>query len=198
MSPIYTRGGDDGSTALADGSRTAKDSARLEAYGAVDETNSWIGAVLGFTRDPYLTPRLLHVQDLLFVIGAELAGADRSGGGRAVGAEDSVRLERWIDALMAQCPPLKLFVLPGGPGSPAAALLHVARTVCRRAERRVVLLARTEAVPQTVRIYLNRLGDFLFAAARYQHHKDGAQETIWSLSKSAVLGPDGRPLPPPE
>jgi cob(I)alamin adenosyltransferase len=198
MASIITRRGDDGMTDLADGGRVAKDSLRIEACGTVDETNAFIGAALGLGSDPILTRRLLHVQDLLFVAGAELAHAAPASSGRRIGAEELTRIERWTDQLMAEGPPLKLFVLPGAPGSPAAGLLHVARTVCRRAERAVVRLSRTEQVSTSLRVFLNRLSDFLFACARYQAHRDGAVDTVWHMGLQSVIDREGRPVDPPD
>ena len=173
LSKIYTRTGDDGSTGLGDGSRTAKDSLRVEAYGTVDEANSAIGLVLAVDVPTPVRALLTAVQHQLFDLGGELCIP----GHAAIDDDDVARLEQHLDHFNADLPPLKEFILPGG--GEAAARCHVARTVVRRAERRAVSLAREEPVrPQAVR-YLNRLSDLLFVLCRVLSRADGQGEVIW-------------------
>lgn len=173
LTKIYTRTGDDGSTGLGDGSRVAKDHVRVEAYGTVDELNSVLGALLTHELPTELREPLTQTQHALFDIGGELSIPGRS----VMHAADSTGLETLLDRLNANLSPLKEFVLPGG--ASAAALCHVARTVCRRAERRVATLARTETVnPETLK-YLNRLSDLLFVVGRYLNAKQGVPDVLW-------------------
>ena len=178
---VYTRRGDGGETDLAGGGRVAKDDLRVEAYGAVDELNSFVGmALLDCVED--LRPGLEAVQRMLFEIGAALAAnPEASSGalsGQAASDEDIAALEAAIDAADAELEPLRAFVLPGG--TRAAAAFHAARTVCRRAERRVVALDRSEGVdPATVR-YLNRLSDCLFVWARLENARAGIADVEWT------------------
>ena len=174
LTKIYTRGGDAGLTSLANGERVHKSNNRLEAYGTVDETNSALGLVLS---DPGLPPgirdSLSRVQDELFDIGAELALP----GHAAVTTEFVLRLESELDDLNAELPPLKDFVLPGG--SPAAAACHLARAICRRAERRAWTVAEAAEVNPELLKYLNRLSDLLFVAARVLARQEGSTEVLW-------------------
>jgi cob(I)alamin adenosyltransferase len=172
---IYTRTGDAGQTSLFGGARVAKNDPRIEAYGTVDELNS----VLGVARatDNALDADLAAVQNDLFEVGAHLAspGTSRFAGVEATRIEE---LEQRIDAMTSALPPLTSFILPGG--SPFAAQLHVARTICRRAERLVVALEDdSEATLSTVR-YLNRLSDYLFTAARFANHLAGTLDVPWT------------------
>jgi cob(I)alamin adenosyltransferase len=175
LNRIYTRTGDGGKTRLATGAPVSKASPRVEAYGCVDETN----AVIGLARlhaDATLDPILARIQNDLFDLGADLSTPDRDGALRII-ATQVERLEHEIDALNADLAPLTSFVLPGG--TPAAAALHQARTVCRRAERVVVALAETETVSAPAIKYLNRLSDLLFVAARWANDK-GAADVLWT------------------
>lgn len=173
LSKIYTRTGDDGSTGLGDGSRTGKDSLRVEAYGTVDEANSCIGVVLAASVPKPIEDLLTAVQHQLFDLGGELCIP----GHAAIDDDDVTRLERHLDQFNADLPPLKEFILPGG--GEAAARCHVARTVVRRAERCAVALARAEDVrPQAVR-YLNRLSDLLFVLCRALAREGGHGEVTW-------------------
>jgi len=171
LNKIYTRTGDDGTTGLVDGSRLSKDDIRVRAYGDVDETNSVIGLVRLHLENRRLDDMLARIQNDLFDLGADLATPlpkknepDSEYALRMVPAQAS-RLESELDALNADLEPLTSFVLPGG--SPPAAYLHQARTVCRRAERVCVALMREDAVNPHALTYLNRLSDFLFVAARW-------------------------------
>jgi cob(I)alamin adenosyltransferase len=175
---IYTRTGDDGSTGLFGGARTSKASARVEAYGRVDEANAAIGFARAAALPVAVDSVLQKVQGGLFVVGAHLASPDRAPGVPPVTDDDVAALERAIDALEAGLPPLKTFVLPGG--SEGAARLHLARTACRAAERAVVRLGEEEKVdPRLVR-YLNRLSDLLFVQARTANRAAGIGDVPWS------------------
>ena len=183
LNRIYTRTGDDGSTALGTGERRPKFDPRVEAYGTVDETNAAIGiARLHLSAEPEVSAILLRVQNDLFDLGADLAAPENPAKPnrerlRIVDSQVD-RLEADIDKLNADLAPLNSFVLPGG--EPAAAHLHLARTVCRRAERLVVKLAadKNEAVGAPAIRYLNRLSDLLFVAARYVNGR-GARDILW-------------------
>ncbi|HEU5210630.1 MAG TPA: cob(I)yrinic acid a,c-diamide adenosyltransferase [Longimicrobiales bacterium] len=178
---IYTRTGDDGSTGLFGGGRVAKDDIRVEAYGAVDELNAVLGVAIAFMEDDGIRARLQRLQPDLFAIGAHLATPDAaSPAARHLPSLPQTRaaeMERWIDEADAELPPLRVFIMPGG--RPDAAALHHARTVCRRAERRVVALAAEQNVPTAAIIYLNRLSDLLFALARLANHRGGAGDVEW-------------------
>ncbi|MFO7323028.1 MAG: cob(I)yrinic acid a,c-diamide adenosyltransferase [Chloroflexota bacterium] len=177
---IYTRTGDDGTTSLFSGPRVPKHDQRVEAYGTVDELNSHLGVARALGLQPEAQDWLAQVQSDLFYLGADLATPNDARSARVVRV-DTARvawLEATIDELTAQLPPLKLFILPGG--SPGAAQLHVARTVCRRAERLTAALAEREPIGQFVLPYLNRLSDFLFTLARWENWKAGVDETVWS------------------
>lgn len=174
LSRIYTRTGDQGTTGLGDGSRTDKDALRVEAYGTVDELNSVLGMLLACPALPQpVGERLVDVQHDLFDLGGELCIP----GHTMLTGEHVARLERWLDALNGGLPPLKEFILPGGGN--AAATCHLARTVARRAERRVVSLARAEPVNEHVLGYLNRLSDLLFVMARYINRHTGHADVLW-------------------
>ena len=178
---LYTRTGDAGTTALFGGGRVAKDSPRVEAYGCVDELNSALGVAAAFVRQRTLLRILHEIQNELFNIGSELAS--ETGKAAAAGqlfkeADAKVaELERLIDEYDARLPALRTFVLPGG--SKGAALLHLCRAVCRRAERAVVRLGRHEQVNPAIGMYLNRLSDLLFVLARYVNKADRRAETPW-------------------
>jgi len=173
LSKIYTRTGDDGSTGLGDGSRIEKDSLRVEAYGTVDELNSQLGLLLSDGLPDAERVLVQEIQHDLFDIGGELClpGAVSLTRARVNG------LEQALDRLNADLPPLKEFILPGG--CVAAAQCHVARTICRRAERRVVTLARSEAVNPVVVEYLNRFSDLLFVLARVLNRRAGVEDLLW-------------------
>ena len=174
LSKIYTRTGDDGSTGLGDGARVAKESLRVEAYGSVDEANSAVGVVLAVPTLPDAVRRCLtEVQHDLFDLGGELCIP----GHRMITAAYVDRLESELDGFNDPLPPLKDFILPGG--GPAAAACHVARTVCRRAERRCWSLARVEEVAPEALKYLNRLSDLLFVTARVLARQESGSEVLW-------------------
>jgi cob(I)alamin adenosyltransferase len=179
---IYTKTGDHGDTGLFGGGRVAKSHPRVEAYGDVDELNATIGLALAIDKLPRIDDVLTPIQPDLFAIGALLATPDlakmRQHLEKANVDETRVsQLERAIDACDEELEPLKAFVMPGG--TKKAAALHVARTVCRRAERRVVLLAQETEIPELVVIYLNRLSDLLFTLARLANKLGAAGETTW-------------------
>jgi cob(I)alamin adenosyltransferase len=174
LSKIYTRTGDEGTTGLGDGTRVPKDHLRVEAYGTVDETNSAIGVVLASPDLPDAVRKCLtDVQHDLFDLGGELCIP----GARTITAAYTKRLEEQLDSFNEPLPPLKEFILPGG--GPAAAAAHMARTICRRAERVCWSLAREESVSADVMIYLNRLSDLLFVLARVLARGDKGGEVFW-------------------
>lgn len=177
LTRIYTRTGDDGSTGLGDGSRASKDSARVTAYGTVDELNSQIGVVLAHSLPDAVQTALVRIQHQLFDLGGELCIP----GHAAIHDADIEGLENTLDALNAALPALKDFILPGG--SPSAAHCHVARTVCRRAERELVTLSHHDAVRAEAIRYLNRLSDLLFVMARVLARADGAGEVLWNHTR---------------
>ena len=176
---IYTKTGDQGETGLFAGPRVRKDNVRIEAYGAVDELNAFLGLARAQKLPPKVEDCLARVQNELFAVGAELATPDPVKHGTAIiGPRHAEALERAIDALEEHLPPLRQFILPAG--SPAAVYLHVARGICRRAERRVVTLAGVDLAPfQNVVTYLNRLSDYLFVAARAANQAAGEAEIPW-------------------
>lgn len=180
LSKIYTRTGDAGETGLGDGSRVAKDCPRVSAYGTVDEANSCIGVVLACAIDDDVRDVLVAVQHQLFDLGGELCIP----GHAAITDADVQRLEDVLDRFNAHLPPLKDFILPGG--GLAAAHCHVARTVCRRAEREVVSLAAREAVRAEAIRYLNRLSDLLFVLCRVLARRSGHGEVLWQHARRHV------------
>ncbi len=179
---LYTKTGDLGETALFGGQRVMKDHPRVDTYGAVDETNAAIGAALSLIQSDELKKPLATIQRDLFAVGARLADPktrlDRRADPKTRIDESSIQqLEGWIDQLDAQLPPLKTFILPGG--SPAGALLHLARTQCRRAERATVALSRQESIDPLLIVYLNRLSDLLFVFARFENNQQQQAEISW-------------------
>ena len=179
LSKIYTRTGDDGTTGLGDGQRAAKDSVRVEAIGTVDEANSAIGTILATTAlSEHFRSCLVRVQHDLFDLGGELCIP-----GHAAIQQDFVeRLEHDLDEFNASLPPLKDFILPGG--GPASAACHMARTIIRRAERRVITLQRNEQVRNEVLRYLNRLSDLLFVMARQLARIENGKEVLWDRTRN--------------
>ncbi len=184
---LYTGTGDGGSTSLVGGERISKVCTRLEAYGTVDEFSSFLGVVLSNSQCPSgLKEELLEIQNRLFDAGCYLATAVKGNEKPCCNGIDSEaveRLERWIDSLDEETPKIRAFVLPGG--CELAAHCHVARTVCRRAERRILELAIDEYVDPVLIRWFNRLSDYLFIAARYLNHLEGVAEITWApASKS--------------
>lgn len=178
---IYTRRGDGGETDLFGGGRVAKDHARVEAYGAVDELNAFVGQCFAATAHEDLREICLSVQGLLFDLGGYLASPDarrrEKGGVPQPDEPDVTALEAHIDALESELEPLQRFILPGG--SPGSAAFHVARTVCRRAERRAVELHRAETLSAPALRYLNRLSDLLFVMARVENRRASVADVEW-------------------
>jgi cob(I)alamin adenosyltransferase len=190
LSRIYTKSGDQGETGLGDGSRVPKDHPRVAAYGAVDELNATLGlmAAEGLTGETAaaITGLLRHIQNDLFDVGADLcvpAAGEAAESRLRVKPEQVAQLERWIDKFNEELQPLTSFVLPGG--TPGAAWCHLARTVCRRAEREIVQLGRQEQLNPQVVIYMNRLSDLLFVLARILNNK-GRDDVLWVPGKSAA------------
>ncbi len=183
---IYTKGGDHGQTGLFGGQRVPKDHLRLHTYGTFDELNATIGLVLAeplLAEDSRVRPVLARTQNELFQLGAELATPPgKQVTTRLIEAADIDALESAIDAMETKLEPLKSFILPGG--MKAAALMHLARTVCRRAERELVVLHRSEPVRAEVLGYVNRLSDYLFVAARYVNHEMGVSDIPWNPPKA--------------
>jgi cob(I)alamin adenosyltransferase len=185
VAKIYTKTGDDGTTGLVGGHRVRKDSARIAAYGTVDELNAVLGAARSHGLPQRIDAIVGRIQDELFTVGADLAlpaGSDRSRWGiPPITAKDTDRLEREIDMCEAELEPLRQFILPGG--SMAGAQLHLARTVARRAERAVVALQRAEQVDAAVVVYLNRLSDLCFVLARCANRELGETEAHPTFGK---------------
>lgn len=184
LSKIVTRTGDAGTTGLGDGSRVGKDSARIEAIGAIDELNSRVGVVLAEGLPPSIQALLTDIQHDLFDLGGELSIP----GHAAVTPAHIDRLEAAVEHFNADLPPLKEFILPGG--TRPAALAHLARTACRRAERTVVALAAHEPVSQSSRVYLNRLSDLLFVLARALNRAGDSADVLWQKGRAR-----GEPAP---
>jgi len=178
---VYTRTGDDGTTSLGGRERVAKDSPRIEAYGTVDELNSQIGVAMATSLDREIAAELSAVQNDLFHLGSDLCMPEADKAATPVPrieARHVEALEKLMDRFSERLTPLENFVLPGG--SPGAAQLHVARTVCRRAERLVLALSRREPIGPFVLSYLNRLSDALFVMARYENHRRGVPDVLWN------------------
>jgi cob(I)alamin adenosyltransferase len=179
---VYTRRGDAGETDLFGGGRVPKDHLRVEAYGAVDELNAALGVAAAASGHADVRTLLAELQSRLFDLGAELAAPDPARRAKSAlrgpRAEHVAELERRIDGFEAELPPLRRFVLPGG--TAASAALHLARTVCRRAERRAVALARTESVEPLAIRFLNRLSDLLFVLARLENRRAGLPDVEWT------------------
>lgn len=178
LSKIYTRTGDEGTTGLGDGSRTNKDALRVEAMGDVDELNSLLGLLLCETLPDEVRTLLSGIQNDLFDLGGEVSIP----GYTLLGQDQPTRLETAIDRFNDELEPLKEFILPGG--NRAAAITHLARAVCRRAERRLVALARNEAVTTTSRQYLNRLSDLLFVLGRWLNKAAGGSDVLWQKNQN--------------
>lgn len=182
LSKIVTRTGDDGTTGLGDGSRVAKDSARIDAIGGIDELNSTLGLLLSEPLPDAVAACLTSVQHDLFDLGGELSIP----GHVAVTDDHVTRLEEAVDRFNADLGALKEFILPGG--ARTAACAHVARTVCRRAERTLIRMAATEPVSTAVRRYVNRLSDLLFVLARVLNRAAGTPDVLWRKNRAAESG----------
>jgi cob(I)alamin adenosyltransferase len=181
ITKVYTRTGDDGTTGLGSGQRVPKDSARIEAYGTVDELNSLIGVALAVGLNETIAPELARIQNELFHLGSDLCILEEDKLRLPVpeiGAPHVEALEKLMDGLSDELSPLANFILPGG--SAGAAALHVARTVCRRAERLVVALSRREKIGAYTVVYLNRLSDALFVMARHENKRRGVADVLWN------------------
>ncbi len=174
---LYTKSGDDGQTGLTGGRRLGKDDLRVSAYGEVDELNAALGLAAAGCQDDAWLVRIRHLQDQLFVLGAELADPDGQLTTPPLAQQDVTELESWIDDADRQVEPLANFVLPGG--CEFAVRLHLARTISRRAERAVVRLAAREELGQVVIPFLNRLSDLLFAWARLANREAGIEDVVW-------------------
>lgn len=189
---IYTKTGDTGMTSLASGERVPKHHVRVELYGTIDELNSALGLAIALLGDPAGKEDLLHFahelqeqQSLLFDLGSELAGYRPASGAGAIVEGDILSLESSIDRMSSHLAPLRSFILPGGTAS--AAQLHVARTICRRAERQMTALRETQpdAVQEQALVYINRMSDYLFASARYANHMGGIADKAWKSRSSS-------------
>lgn len=181
LTKIYTRTGDDGTTALGGGQRVPKESLRIEAFGTVDELNSQVGVALAAGLEGSIAEKLEAIQNDLFHAGSDLCIPEEDKAKMPVPRIEQRHvemLERWMDEMQKELSPLQNFVLPGG--SLGAAQLHVARTICRRAERQTAALSRREKIGSHILIYLNRLSDALFVAARYENLKKGSPDTLWN------------------
>jgi cob(I)alamin adenosyltransferase len=179
LTKLYTKTGDDGTTGLGDGSRTSKDSLRIEAVGTIDELNSWMGLLIAELSDNEpLTAPLTDIQHRLFDLGGELAVP----GFQLIHPEMVSDLETLCDQLNDELPALKEFILPGG--SKSAGLCHMARAVARRAERIIVALAKQEAIGDDLKHYINRLSDVLFVMARHLARRDGGHEVFWKSART--------------
>jgi len=179
---IYTKTGDDGTTGLFGGARLPKDHIRIEAYGTIDELNSVIGWLMSTLSPPSVNSFLENIQSRLFTIGSNLASdPDKEMITPDLLEEDITSIEKAIDQMQEGLPPLKHFILPGG--SPSVSAAHLARTVCRRAERRCVALHHNSAVEPIILLYLNRLSDYFFVLARWLGLQDGIEEIKWTPRK---------------
>ncbi|MFP4441128.1 MAG: cob(I)yrinic acid a,c-diamide adenosyltransferase [Chloroflexaceae bacterium] len=180
---IYTKTGDKGETGLFGGERVSKDALRVRAYGEVDELNAMLGVVRTHGLDPQLDAALIQVQNELFVLGSDLATPGEAKYIPRMSEEPVGRLEQEIDQFETELEPLKNFILPGG--TPAGAYLHLARTICRRAERSVVTLNSQEMINQAALHYLNRLSDWLFTLARLANTRQGVSDIPWTNPKTS-------------
>lgn len=186
-SKVYTRTGDKGTTSLVDGSRASKDCLRISAYGTIDELSSTLGLLAAMPDCPdEIKEELTAVQRLMFEIGGYLATPVKPGEEPVIAGltEETARLEGWIDAIDERLPKLSSFVLPGG--TQASAQCHVARTVCRRAEREIISLEREEFVDAAVVGYINRLSDYLFVVSRYLNFLAGVEDVAWKPRTAGV------------
>lgn len=178
---IYTRNGDEGESSLFGGRRVSKDDLRLEAFGTIDELNSVLGLVLCESITSQTKETLLWLQNTLFLAGADVAAPKESKfdskNGSRIQPDAVLVIEKAIDSMESQLPELKNFILPGG--NKAASLLHLARTVCRRAERKIVALKKSEQINADLLIFVNRISDLLFVAARFENFSSGIADSLW-------------------
>ncbi len=185
MTKIYTKTGDDGQTSLFRGGRVLKSHIRIEAYGTVDELNSVIACAVSKISSDRIKEALTEIQNQLFIAGSDLASPPdakkNSDGTMRLGQKHIDYLESLIDEFDSQLPELKNFILPGG--TEGSAFLHLSRTVCRRAERRVVELSKSEEIGKFLVIYINRLSDLLFVLSRYENHVNNKPDVIWLIGK---------------
>jgi len=179
LSKLVTKTGDDGTTGISGNIRVDKDSVRIEAIGTVDELNAQLGMVLACNIPEELAVPINDIQQILFNLGGELAMPEYT----LVEDKHVSQIEEWVESFNEQLPPLKEFILPRG--SMATASCHVARTVCRRAERRLVTLSRAESINPNLKVYLNRLSDLLFVFCRLMAKNDGAKEEMWQSRRNA-------------
>ena len=192
---LYTKSGDDGTTGLFSGARVSKDHPRIESYGTIDEFNATLGMCSATCKaDNALHRRLLDIfgrlQSRMFDIGADLAtpeGANNESKIQRIGEEHVQEVEKWIDEIDSANTPLTAFVMPGG--TELASRLHLARTICRRAERQMIHLSHTEPVGSSLIMYVNRVSDFLFAAARLVNKNSGVEDVLWIPSVSSKQAP---------
>lgn len=186
-SRIYTKTGDDGTTGLFGGSRVSKDALRIHSYGTVDELNAVLGLAVSGNVHQALAYEVTHLMSILFVLGSDLATPQSPSTATMniprITLEHTAWLEERIDSMEKELPPLKNFILPGGT-QPAAAL-HLARTVCRRAERTLVQLAGTEEIGDNILRFVNRLSDYLFVLARYTNHTAGIPDILWNTVRTS-------------
>ncbi len=175
---IYTRFGDKGKTSLYAGKTVSKASLRVEAYGTIDELNSSLGAVLAEIKDPAVKKDVILVQNDLFEIGASLASTIENKKFEGYLSKRVAEFEKRIDSLTDKMPELSNFILPGG--GKGGSMLHLARTICRRAERKAVRLSEEEKINPQILVYVNRLSDLLFTLARYINHKENKKEVVWN------------------
>ncbi len=174
---IYTKTGDTGTTSLAHGKRVPKDCARLESYGTIDELNAWVGLLLTYVNEPVDRETLIGVQNNLFVIGAQLATEAPQVPSVAITSDDVVKLEQSIDSMAEELPKWRGFTLPGG--CRPAAQAHICRTICRRAERRILALNSSEEVDAELLAYINRLSDYFYVLALRLNFLQGTEEILW-------------------
>jgi cob(I)alamin adenosyltransferase len=174
---LYTRRGDKGETSLYGPQRVSKDSPRVEAYGTIDELNSYLGVIISGCRDSMTTKSLKAVQKMLFIAGADLASDQGSQNVPRISSADTLKIETMTDELLSRLPSLRNFILPGG--TRLASELHFARTICRRAERRVVAASKSERLNSELIPFLNRLSSYLFNLARATNAKSGKKEETW-------------------
>lgn len=182
---IYTKTGDDGTSGLIGGTRVQKSDERLEAYGTVDELNSWIGTISTGVSDNIVCNTLEMVQNKLFIIGSHLATDESKSDLKTrlqCSANDAVELELEIDRMNSMLPALNSFILPGG--DQLSGFCHIARTVCRRAERRIIALSSGVEVNENILVFINRLSDYLFVLSRFLNHTMGKKEKLWTPIKS--------------